>query len=688
MESLDLTQPQLSCSVLEEILTAVRSRDEPALGSLLASADLAQRLVTNDQTRIQAILLLRSKIAYLRKNHAQQVADHWGPILIDEILTNDIKLSTLLYLATEPEAVLRMWKYNHKMRPILQDVSVKPHDRTISNFIRVYRDYSPAMCRASRSRYNYFNPTADHPPGYISYYIYEAAKHGHIEILEILLPRHPRAFSASLLLKKAVRRRQLGSVQVIARHVNISQEVAPFVCQAVMEIAVGNNDLDMVDLLISQGIDARHIDRTEKISNLEILRRYADPTADRTTLSLISVARATLNAGSREGFDFMQQYAKNRNIQLNLYHNLVYSSIRGDLFDIFCWLLDHLVDFSISFIDIARVIILYDRVEFIHPFMYPNYPEIHQFLMAGRQGPSPKHLGSFIKEPVDDPDIITSWRHKMAWCINGYLIQQAEIYRFSSNGGCDDYQVLSLLLKDSLFPPAKISVMLDSFRFKKRDMLIHLAYLPSTPSYAPTCQRIAEKVLTAKKLDLELLDILIQKGADPTPYLPKPKSGFTRSWQDLIPLSNETLRVLMPLIVSRIFFEWWREADTILDFVLARGLSITNQCLRGVLQRRPGGYSPWLNSKGPTIPQMTHLWMRLLLPVPTQQQQPHEGITDISTLPGWAMRYQQTPLLELIRDSPHLGGDYNGMLESATYQGRLDYAQLARSRGARHPKLL
>ena len=663
MQALDIIYSETNLDKLEDMLAEARF-------------DHSQTLSVSDLRRI---LLLRSRIDYLKDRQITAEANHWGPILCSEIITDTISLYTLLYLSTEPE-VVRKISIDWNMSKITSD---------INQLVRVFRDNSHQVDHFKKSGYNYQRPSADDiPTGFIGHYAIQAASHGHDDVLDAILSQNVIGPAATgTMLCAAVEKRQLSSIQVIAKYYDFGgvsgskPRISSVSLKDALAMAAKNEDLVILDLFISLGVNVLSLAiSSTKIHSLGVIKIFVDDMARRDPNfelaycvdAYTNMMKLTLKSGFAEGFDFLYQFAIRQSKRgLPFCHSFfVTPSIEGGLFDKFCWAMD-MSQNKVTCRNLLNIITIHDRADFISPFIYPHYAEMYSLADNISESNRSQLLGN-DKSPLPQ---IKTWRERLSLCIIDCLIKRCTAANwYFGPGYSSGYNIQSVALRDPLIRPNFNASRFTMTTFKLSPLVLQLvAYLsPGCHVELPKLKPGVAYPLNAQ--DLEILDMLLM--ADSNLQSVDLRLFMPDSWRCFIGCSDRVLAAFMDVILPRIFFEWWQEADQILDFLFTRGIAFK---LAASLRRRPGRYydiGSTIEPKAPPV-YLGHLFTRLL----------QHGITGgIGTLPGWAMRFQHTQLLQTIENLPGLPGSYNGMLESAASQGQLHYVKLAVERGATNIK--
>jgi len=316
MSDLALSFYRLPLEELEPLLAAVRNKDRSGI-----PPDVADIILTDRHHQDQAILLLRSRILYLQARQLKADAKHMNRILTGQILGNDIKLFTLLYLASEPELVSAM---------------SGGATTDINHYIQIRRD------EISQRRTTLECPDKA---------LVSAAAGGHLSTVRFIFE-------------------------------SLGKNLTPIGINKALSRAGENNDLEMIEYLIRQGADPLFIAIAKKKTNIQMIHRligYVEENQIRLDeqhpwhLTLES----TLATGCQEGFELLRQYHDPTSLSCEWLtlataegNRLIAAAIKGNLYDIFCRLMnkEYISDDETVF----RQIVKYDRPDFIIPMMDPK----------------------------------------------------------------------------------------------------------------------------------------------------------------------------------------------------------------------------------------------------------------------------------------------------------------------------
>jgi len=434
----------------------------------------------------QQILLLRARIDHLNAKEFNDLARRMRTVLEDEIANENLTLQTMLLLASDPELVRRIF-YNTSGLPemesgpttdaniLIQQFRQRRIDMHVFWMVPVYYRYDPKVGTC-------------YTAAVYQYHLLSAAKYGHDEVLERMLKQKRNLLKERYLAEAAAENGHLSTLKLLRKYFDLS---VPILNEALI-LAAQNNDMLMIEHLLKWGADPRYLGLASR-THPEIIQLFIRLVPYDIEYYLSAIL-ACLSCGLGESFYLLYDKCPDKN-ELD-YHRLIVSCVRGNLYDIFCFLMDEHWG-TIPTLTLDHIVMAVDNLD---------------------------NVDFVLNLIADNEDRVTTWRQEMMDLVARQLLP----------GDMNRWNVFRLTTSDIGFLSREYMKKADIVTYLVRlieiingksplkgvrySLLGHLAYAPpiteSDPYYCACMKVWALSLMQDENPDQELLDILRRKGLE------------------------------------------------------------------------------------------------------------------------------------------------------------------------------
>jgi len=617
---------------LEPILAAINRYDllelRVLLGELGFSSDAADQLI-DDQP---AIDLLESKIIYLKNQEIKKIADTVYPHLMEEIVNNNISLFYRLLMSTQPQVLDRITKL-YPLMPASARTS-------LGSFADWYRNGYP---RGHFRSYTIDSPitTATSVGEALSYSV-EAAKYGHIDnvrkILSVLQTQSPDLIDtavAQILFIAADNDR----TDLFLEFFGLYKTNENYPLRDYLKRFNLNGNHLVVDFLIERGVDKSGLVGAAGSGDSDLLARFMTYLGVAPIHKALSLCIEGMNCAIEYGrihafevlFDFYEVSGFPR--QYDVLYETIRLTVVHDRLDIFKLLMNFSQIPSFPAGNLVYFMSQYDRANFLQ--FGPGKLLDWEIELV-------KALATYVT--FMDSHTMVRLKYETAGLVlnhPSYRLSYKELFKevikdIDSGWLAPEVLMLFLIHAPDILPGRTYTEL--SWRIKNGR---------AQTQYAP------DVIAT---INITLLRKMSESDISRFHYYDIPTW-----WRDMA-LTRDPRFV--NLILRHIFPLYNPQRLELFDLAMESGVPVEQATFHAIVAK----CDTWQGVKN--VPQLISL----------VYANPH--IQDLDNLPALAMRWNDEKLLQMIEVTTVPRGNYNGMLESAAYQGNVRYLQLALDRGA------